>query len=125
MVTSCSSGWVREAWWSTVPSMRSLRRLGGTGMPLVSLACGGTVPGRDARHAGGGDIRHSSGLSMHSSVIIVTRKENHMAGHTRAVPVRLTIKRHRKLEQIVRAATTPQRLVLRARIVLAAAAGAV
>ncbi len=48
-----------------------------------------------------------------------------MAGHTRAVPVRLTIKRHRKLEQIVRAATTPQRLVLRARIVLAAAAGAV
>ena len=38
--------------------------------------------------------------------------------------VRLTIKRRRKLEQIIRAATSPQRLVLRARIVLAAAAGA-
>jgi transposase len=47
-----------------------------------------------------------------------------MPGRARAVPVRLTIKRRRKLEQIVRAATSPQRLVLRARIVLAAAAGA-
>ena len=37
--------------------------------------------------------------------------------------VRVTIKRRRKLEQIIRAATSPQRLVLRARIVLAAAAG--
>jgi hypothetical protein len=46
-----------------------------------------------------------------------------MAGRARAVPVRLTIKRRRKLEQIVRAATSPQRLVLRAKIVLAAAAG--
>jgi transposase len=45
-------------------------------------------------------------------------------GRTRAVPVRLTIKRRRKLEQIIRAATSPQRLVARARIVLAAAAGA-
>ena len=47
-----------------------------------------------------------------------------MAGRARAVPVRLTIKRRRKLEQIVAAATSPQRLVLRARIVLAAAGGA-
>ena len=46
-----------------------------------------------------------------------------MAGRSRAVPVRLTIKRRRKLEQIVAAGTSPQRLVLRARIVLAAAAG--
>jgi transposase len=46
-----------------------------------------------------------------------------MAGRARAVPVRLTIKRRRKLEQIIAAATSPQRLVLRAKIVLAAAAG--
>ena len=46
-----------------------------------------------------------------------------MSGRARAVTVRLTAKRRRKLEQIVRAATSPQRLVLRARIVLAAAAG--
>jgi transposase len=46
-----------------------------------------------------------------------------MAGRARAVPVRLTIKRRRKLEQIVRAGCSPQRLVLRARIVLAAARG--
>lgn len=44
-----------------------------------------------------------------------------MSGSTRGV--RLTRKRRRKLEQIVRAGTSPQRLVLRARIVLAAAAG--
>jgi transposase len=46
-----------------------------------------------------------------------------MAGRARAVPVRLTIKRRRKLEQILAAGTSPQRLVLRAKIVLAAAAG--
>ena len=46
-----------------------------------------------------------------------------MSGRARAVTIRLTVKRRRKLEQIVRAATSPQRLVLRARIVLAAAAG--
>ena len=46
-----------------------------------------------------------------------------MAGRARAVPVRMTIKRRRKLEQIIRAGTSPQRLVLRARIVLAAADG--
>src|SRR6266699_1097856 len=33
MVTSCRSGKVREAWWSTVPSVRCFRRFGGTGMP--------------------------------------------------------------------------------------------
>ena len=38
-----------------------------------------------------------------------------------AVPVRMTVKRHRKLKQIVAAGTSPQRLVLRARIILAAA----
>ncbi len=43
-----------------------------------------------------------------------------MTGRARVVPVRLTIKRRRKLEQIIAAATSPQRLVLRARIVLAA-----
>src|ERR1700722_253038 len=43
-----------------------------------------------------------------------------MSGCTRAVPVRLTVKRRRKLEQIVAAGTSPQRLVLRATIVLAA-----
>ena len=47
-----------------------------------------------------------------------------MTGGARAVAIRLTTKRRRKLEQIIRAATSPQRLVLRARIVLAAAAGA-
>ena len=46
-----------------------------------------------------------------------------MAGRARAVPVRMTIKRRRKLEQIIAAGTSPQRLVLRARIVLAAAEG--
>ena len=46
-----------------------------------------------------------------------------MSGRARAVTIRLTTKRRRKLEQIVRAATSPQRLVLRARIVLAAAGG--
>lgn len=46
-----------------------------------------------------------------------------MSGRARAVPVRPTKKRRRKLEQIVAAATSPQRLVLRAKIVLAAAEG--
>jgi transposase len=46
-----------------------------------------------------------------------------MSGRARAVTITLTTKRRRKLEQIVRAATSPQRLVLRARIVLAAAGG--
>ena len=46
-----------------------------------------------------------------------------MAGRARAVPIRLTRKRRRKLEQMVAAGTSPQRLVLRARIVLAAAEG--
>jgi transposase len=46
-----------------------------------------------------------------------------MSGRARAVTIRLTTNRRRKLEQIVRAATSPQRLVLRARIVLAAAGG--
>jgi len=47
-----------------------------------------------------------------------------MAGRARAVPGKLTVKRRRKLEQIVRAGSSPQRLVLRARIVLLAAGGA-
>ncbi len=47
-----------------------------------------------------------------------------MAGGARAVPVGLTIKRRRKLNQIIAAGTSPQRLALRARIALAAAAGA-
>jgi transposase len=57
-------------------------------------------------------------------VITMTRKEIPMAGRARAVSIHLTKKRRRKLEQIVRAGSSPQRLVLRARIVLAAAAGA-
>jgi transposase len=40
-----------------------------------------------------------------------------------AVPVRMTIKRDRKLRQIISAGTSPQRLVLRARIIMAAADG--
>jgi transposase len=40
-----------------------------------------------------------------------------------AVRVRMTIKRYRKLTQVINAGTSPQRLVLRARIILAAAAG--
>src|SRR5215472_12859453 len=44
-----------------------------------------------------------------------------MAGRARAVADCLTTKRRRKLEQIVRAGSSPQRLVLRATIVLAAA----
>ena len=47
-----------------------------------------------------------------------------MAGRAHPVSRTLTKKRRRKLEQIVRAGSSPQRLVLRARIVLAAAAGA-
>ncbi len=47
-----------------------------------------------------------------------------MSGRARTAPIRLTSKRRRKLEQIIRAAASPQRLVLRARIVLAAAGGA-
>lgn len=46
-----------------------------------------------------------------------------MSGSARAVTVRPTIKRHRKLGQIIAAATSPQRLVLRARIALAASKG--
>ncbi len=46
-----------------------------------------------------------------------------MPGQARAVPARMTIKRRRKLEQIIRAGTSPQRLVLRARIALAAGEG--
>jgi transposase len=46
-----------------------------------------------------------------------------MSGRPQAVPVVLTRKRRRKLEQIVRAGTSPQRLVLRARIALAAGEG--
>lgn len=46
-----------------------------------------------------------------------------MSGRARAVPVRLTGKRRRKLERIIAAATSPQRLVLRARIVRLAAGG--
>ena len=41
----------------------------------------------------------------------------------RAVPVRMTIKRERKLRQVINAGTSPQRLVLRARIIMATAAG--
>jgi len=44
-----------------------------------------------------------------------------MAGRARAVADCLTTKRRRRPEQIVRAGSSPQRLVLRARIVLAAA----
>jgi hypothetical protein len=44
-----------------------------------------------------------------------------MSGSARGVAVRLTIKRGRKLEQIVAAGSSQQGLVLRARIVLAAA----
>lgn len=40
-----------------------------------------------------------------------------------AVPVRMTVKRDRKLRQVINAGTSPQRLVLRARIVMAAAGG--
>jgi len=46
-----------------------------------------------------------------------------MSGSAQAAAVRPTTKRRRKLEQIIRAGSSPQRLVLRARIVLAAAAG--
>ena len=46
-----------------------------------------------------------------------------MAGRACAVPVRLSSKRRRKLEQIIAAGTSPQRLVLRARIVMLAAGG--
>ncbi len=46
-----------------------------------------------------------------------------MAGRVRAVPVRMMVRRDRKLRQVIAAGTSPQRLVLLARIVLAAAAG--
>jgi hypothetical protein len=47
-----------------------------------------------------------------------------MPGRARAAVIRLSGKRRRKLEQVIRAGTSPQRLVLRAKIVLAAASGA-
>jgi hypothetical protein len=46
-----------------------------------------------------------------------------MAKRTSVVTVRLTAKRCRKLKQIVAAATSPQRLVLRAKIIMLAAGG--
>jgi transposase len=46
-----------------------------------------------------------------------------MAARCRAVPIRLNRKRRRKLNQIITAGTSPQRLVLRARIALLAADG--
>ncbi len=52
-----------------------------------------------------------------------TEGDSGMAGRARAVPVRMAVKRDRKLRQVIAAGTSPQRLVLRARIVLAAAAG--
>src|SRR6266851_7521541 len=52
-----------------------------------------------------------------------TEGESPMAGRAHAVAVSPTEKRRRKLEQIVRASFSPQRLVLRARIVLLAADG--
>jgi transposase len=91
MVISCRSGWVRDAWWSTVPSVMSLTRLDGTGMPS-------------------------------SAADPPAREETSVTGPA-ARPVRMTIKRERKLRQIIAAGTGPQRLVLRARIILAAAAG--
>src|SRR5208282_6153030 len=74
MVTSCRAGQVWEAWWSTVPSIRSLRRLGGTGMLPVSPACGDSGA-RSAGGAAGTDIPVSARLWRHSSVITVVRKE--------------------------------------------------
>src|SRR5215467_6235651 len=47
-----------------------------------------------------------------------------MTAPARAVATMLSAKRRRKLEQIIAAGSSPQRLVLRARIVLAAAGGA-
>ena len=61
-------------------------------------------------------------VRVHSSVVSVTRRENSVPGPA-AVPARTTIKRERKLRQVISAGTSPQRLVLRARIILAAAAG--
>jgi transposase len=51
----------------------------------------------------------------------MTVREERKAPGTAAVPVRMTIKRHRKLTQIISAGTSPQRLVLRAKMILAAA----
>jgi transposase len=68
------------------------------------------------------DIRASARLRVHYSVISVTREETLAAGPA-ARPVRMTIKRDRKLRQIISAGTSPQRLVLRAKVILAAAAG--
>src|ERR1035441_1679134 len=123
MVISCRSGWVREAWWSTVPSIRSFRRLGGAGTSS-SVACAGDGAGPGGATRRRVRIVRSAQVWRHSSVITVTRKEIPMAGRAHPVSRTLTKKRRRKLEQIVRAGSSPQRLVLRARIVLAAAAGA-
>lgn len=116
-VISCSTGWVCEAWWSTVPSVRSLTRLDGTGMGSVSPAAG-----PPASRGGQPECPRLPRFRVHSSVVSVTREENSMPG-PRAVPVRMTIKREWKLRQITGAGTSSQRLVLRARIVMAAADG--
>jgi hypothetical protein len=74
MVISCSSGWVREAWWSTVPSMSSLRRSGGTGTG-TSVACWQRgCRRRGALRAGGADIRVPVLIWVHSSVVAVTSR---------------------------------------------------
>src|ERR1017187_3585608 len=123
MVISCRSGWVREAWWSTVPSIRSFRRLDGAGTSS-SVACAGDGAGPGCATRRRVRIVRSAQVWRPSSVITVTRKEIPMAGRAHPVSRTLTKKRRGKLEQIVRAGSSPQRLVLRARIVLAAAAGA-
>jgi len=66
---------------------------------------------------------------VHSAVFMTMTPGEKQPGKKRrrpgppAVPVRMTVKRERKLRRIIAAGTSPQRLVLRARIALAAGTG--
>src|SRR5712691_387611 len=128
MVTSCSRmlGWVREAWWSTVSSTSSFRRLGGTGMPSSVARRPGDLDGSRDTPA---DVPCLGLPVVHSAVFMTMTPGEKQPGKKRrrpgppAVPVRMTVKRERKLRRIIAAGTSPQRLVLRARIALAAGTG--
>src|ERR1035438_9450965 len=109
MVASSSAGQRWEAWWSAVPSMRSLRRLDGTGMAHCR---------RSRRGAARSDL--VPGILGRSSLITRRWVMARAAGPDVVV---LGSRRKARLEAIVRRASAPQALVRRARIVLLAHAG--
>src|SRR6266581_2196361 len=106
MVTSSRIGQRCEAWWSTVPSIRSFRRLDGTGM----LHC------RGCRRAAA-RCDHVPGILGRSSPIA---RRQVMARAASQDIVVLGSRRQARLEAIARRPSSSQALVRRARIVLLA-----